>query len=115
MVVCGVAELELYGGRCTDAAGLLEKHIASDLAAKDFDSAADGQATLALAQIALHKTSEAVATAAKAVANSRDGAVLFRAAQVYVAAGQEPRARPLNSPLRLLLASEPANQDNLVA
>jgi len=115
MAAAGLADLALYEGRLTDAAGILEKHIATDLAAKDFDSAADGQATLASAQIALHKTSEAVATAAKAVANSRDGAVLFRAAQVYVAAGQEARALQVIAPLGLRLESEPQIYAKLIA
>ena len=115
MAATGFADLALYEGRLTDAVGILGKRIATDLAAKDSDSAADGLATLALTQIALHKTSEAVATADKAVANSKEGAVLFRAAQVFVAAGQAARALQLVAPLGRRLESEPQIYAKLIA
>jgi len=41
------------------------------------------------------------------VANSKEEAVLFRAAQVFVAAGQEARALQLVAPLGRRLESEP--------
>jgi tetratricopeptide (TPR) repeat protein len=115
MAATGFADLALYEGRLTDAVGILGKRIATDLAAKDSDSAADGLATLALTQIALHKTSEAVTTAGKAAANSKEGAVLFRAAQVFVAAGQEARALQLVAPLGRRLESEPQIYAKLIA
>ena len=115
MAAIGLADLALYEGRLTDAVGILEKRVATDLAAKDSDSAADALATLALTQIALHKISEAVATAGKAVANSKEGAVLFRAAQVFVAAGQEARALQLVAPLGRRLESEPQIYAKLIA
>jgi tetratricopeptide (TPR) repeat protein len=115
MAATGLADLALYEGRLTEAVGILEKRIAADLAAKDSDSAADGLAALALTQIALRKTSEAVATAGKAVAISKEGAVLFRAAQVFVAAGQEARALQLVAPLGRRLESEPQIYAKLIA
>jgi len=39
MAATGLADLALYEGRLTDAVGILEMRIATDLAAKDSDAA----------------------------------------------------------------------------
>ena len=111
----GLADLALYEGRLSDAAGILQKVIASDLAAKDAESAADRSATLALTQSTLGKTQEAVSSAAKASADSKDPGVLYRAAQVYVAAGQEAKALQIVAPLSKRLESEPQIYAKLIA
>src|SRR5216684_256546 len=80
MAATGLADLALYEGRLTDAIGFLEKGIAMDLAAKDPDSVTNNQATLALTQVALNRSAEASASAAKAAAGSKDEGVLYRAA-----------------------------------
>jgi eukaryotic-like serine/threonine-protein kinase len=111
----GLADLALYEGRLSNAAGILEKAIVADLAAKDAESASDRTAALASTQITLGKTQEAVSSAAKASANSKDLGVLYRAAQVYLAAGQEAKALQLVAPLSQRLESEPQIYAKLIA
>ena len=111
----GLADLALYEGRLADAAGILEKAIAVDLAAKDADSAVDRAATLALTQITLGKTQEALSSAGKATAGSNEPGVLYRAAQVYLAAGQEAKALQLVAPLAQRLETEPQVYAKLIA
>ena len=103
----GLADLALYQGKLADAANLLEKAIANDLTAKDAESAADRAATLALVQLTLGKTQEAVSSAARASANSKDAGVIYRAAQVYIAAGQDAKVLQLVAPLSQRLQTEP--------
>ncbi len=111
----GLADVALYEGRLSDAKSILERAIAGDLAAKDAESASDRTATLALTQLPLGKTQEAVSSAAKASANSKDPGVLYRAAQVYVAAGQEAKGLQLVAPLSQRLETEPQIYAKLIA
>ena len=111
----GFADLALYEGQLTEAAAILEKAIAVDVAAKDTEAAADRLVTLALIQIALGKTQQALSNAAKAAAGSKEPGVLYRAAQVYIAAGQEARALQLVAPLTQRLETEPQSYAKLIA
>jgi serine/threonine protein kinase/tetratricopeptide (TPR) repeat protein len=111
----GLADLALYEGRLTDAAGILDQAIDADLAAKDAESAADRRAALAQTQLALGKLSEAVSSAAKASSDSKEPSVLYRAAQVYLAAGQEAKALQLVAPLAQRLETEPQVYAKLIA
>jgi tetratricopeptide (TPR) repeat protein/predicted Ser/Thr protein kinase len=111
----GFADLALYEGKLSDAASILEKAIAGDLAAKDTQSAADRTATLALIQLTLGKTQEAVSSAGKASASSKDPGVIYRAAQVYIASGQEAKALQLVAPLSQRLETEPQVYAKLIA
>jgi tetratricopeptide (TPR) repeat protein len=111
----GLADLALYQGRLADAAGILEKAIAADVAAKDAELTADHTATLAEVQLTLGKTQDAVASAAKASANSKDRGVLYRAAQVYIAAGLEAKALQLVAPLSQRLDAESQVYAKLIA
>jgi len=115
MAATGLADLALYEGRLSDAMDFLEKSIAMDLAAKDPDSATNNQAWLALTQVALNRPAEASATAAKAAAGSKDEGVLYRAAQVYLAAGQEARAMQLASSLAIRFETDPQVYAKLIA
>jgi eukaryotic-like serine/threonine-protein kinase len=103
----GLADLAQYEGRLADAAAILEKAIAADVAAKEAESAADRTAALALVQLSLGKTKEAISSADKASSNSKDFGVLYRAAQVYIATGQDAKALQLVAPLSQRLESEP--------
>jgi eukaryotic-like serine/threonine-protein kinase len=107
LAATGLADLALYEGRLTEAASILEKAIAGDVAIKDAESTADRGATLALTQLTLGKSQEAASSAAKASANSKEPGVLYRAAQVYVAMGQEAKALQLVAPLAQRLETEP--------
>jgi eukaryotic-like serine/threonine-protein kinase len=111
----GFADLALYEGKLAEAATTLQKAIEGDLAAKDADSASDCGAALAETLLAMGKTQDAVAAAAKASANSKDPGVLYRAAQVYIAAGQEGRALQFVAPLSQRLESEPKIYAKLIA
>jgi tetratricopeptide (TPR) repeat protein/predicted Ser/Thr protein kinase len=111
----GLADVALYEGKLADAANILEKAIAADLTAKDAESAADRSATLALVQLTLAKTQEAVSSAGKASANSKDPGVIYRAAQVYIAAGQDAKALHLVAPLSQRLQTEPQVYAKLIA
>jgi len=110
----GLADLAQYEGKLADAAGILQKAIAVDAASKDAESAADRTAALALIQLMLGKTQEAVTEAAKASANSKDPGVLYRAAQVYIAAGQDAKALQLVAPLSQRLENEPRAYAKLI-
>ena len=111
----GLADLELYEGRLEEAAAILERAIADDLMAKDVESAADRSATLALTDLARGKTAEALSAAAKAAAGSNEVGVIYRAAQVYIAAGQESKALQLVAPLSQRLENEPQVYAKLIA
>ena len=111
----GLADLELYEGRLEEAAAILERAIADDLMAKDVESAADRSATLALTDLARGKTAEALSAAAKAAAGSNEVGVIYRAAQVYIAAGQESKALQLVAPLSQRLENEPQVYARLIA
>jgi tetratricopeptide (TPR) repeat protein len=111
----GLADLALYEGRLAEAAGILEKAVATSKAAKDLESAGDFGATLALTQLALGKNKEALASAAEASAGSKADNVLYRAAQVFLAAGQESKALQLVAPLAQRLETEPQIYAQLIA
>src|SRR5712692_4036736 len=114
MAATGLADLAIYEGRLADAVAILNKVIIENQADKDTDSAAFNQATLAETQLALGKPGEALATAASA-ATSKDEGILYRVAQVYLAAGQEPRALALVGPLGQRMETEPQIYAKLIA
>lgn len=111
----GLADLALYEGRLADASAILSKAIVADQAAKDAESAADRTATLALIQMGLGKTQEALSSAGKAASGSKDSGVVYRAAQVYIAAGQDSKALQLVAPLSQRLEIEPRVYAKLIA
>ena len=111
----GLADLALYEGRLAEATSILEKAIAGDVGNKDTESTADRGATLALTQLTLGKSQEAASSAAKASANSKEPGILYRAAQVYLAMGQEAKALQLVAPLAQRLQTEPQIYAKLIA
>jgi eukaryotic-like serine/threonine-protein kinase len=114
MAATGLTDLALYEGRLADAVAILHKAIIENQADKDTDAAAYNQATLAQTLGALNKPGEALATAGNAAA-SRDEGILYRVAQVYQAAGQEPRALMIAGPLAQRLETEPQIYAKLIA
>lgn len=111
----GLADLALYEGRLAEAAGILENAVSGYKAAKDLESAADFGATLALAQLALGKNKDALSSAAEASAASKDPGVIYRAAEVYLAAGEGSKALQLSAPLAERLEAEPQVYAKLIA
>lgn len=111
----GLADLNLYEGKLADAAAILQKTIATDLAAKDTETAAGRMAMLSLTQSTLGKTQDAISLANKAASSSKDPGVLYRAAQVYIAAGQADKALQIVAPLSQSLEIEPQVYAKLIA
>jgi len=107
MSTAGRADLELYEGRFTEAAKLLEKGAAADLAAKANDSAADKYAALAYTQTTRGNMKEAVAAAEKALATSQSVKMRFLAARAFVEAGALPKAQKLAGSLSSDIRPEP--------
>jgi eukaryotic-like serine/threonine-protein kinase len=111
----GLADLDLYEGKLEEAAGILENALATDLAAKDTESAAARMAMLAPIKMTLGNTKEALTLAEKASSSSKDPPVLYRAAQVYIAAGQGAKAVQLMAPLAQRLEAGPQAYAKLIA
>ena len=107
MSTAGLADLELYEGRFTEAARLLEKGAAADLVAKANDSAADKYAALAYTQTTRGNMKEAVAAAEKALATSQSVKMRFLAARAFVEAGALPKAQKLAGSLSSDIRPEP--------
>jgi tetratricopeptide (TPR) repeat protein/predicted Ser/Thr protein kinase len=114
MAATGLADLALYEGRLADAVAILRKGIIENQADKDTDSAAYNQATLAQTLLALNRPGEALAVAGSA-AGSKDEGILYRVAQAYQSAGQEPRALVIAGPLAQRLETEPQIYAKLIA
>lgn len=111
----GLADVALYQGQLAEAAGILQQAIAVDLAAKDADSAANKMATLGLTEVALGKMADAMSQGSKAMAGSKDSGVVYRAAQIYIAAGQESEALHAVAPLSQHLETEPQIYAKLIS
>ena len=107
MASSGLADLALYEGRLADAAGILEKGIAGDEATNNKEDAADKLATLGLTDLSLGRTAAALEASQKALAGSKEESVVYRAARVYIGAGQEAKAKPLIAELGARLSSDP--------
>jgi eukaryotic-like serine/threonine-protein kinase len=91
----GSADLALYEGRLKDGVEILQKGIAADLANKSNYRAADKTIMLAQVYLALGKKPAALEAADKAITINNREEILFAAAQVYVEAGAEDKARKI--------------------
>ncbi|HEY3351054.1 MAG TPA: protein kinase [Thermoanaerobaculia bacterium] len=91
----GLADLALVEGRPADAVPLLLAGSAADLEGKSAEAAGAKLAALADAQLAMGKSADALASAERALAASRNLSVAFPVARVYLAAGREPKALAL--------------------
>jgi tetratricopeptide (TPR) repeat protein len=107
MADTGLADLALYEGKTAEAIHILDNAIASDTAANDKASAARRQATLAEARLALGQKGPAVASAEKAIATYQDDGVRFKAAVVFIEAGQATSAKKIAAELSKRLQPEP--------
>ena len=107
MADAGLADLALYEGRVADAVRILEKSIASDLAANDKANAAGKQALLAEAQLALGQKDAATASAENAIAANPDDGIEFTAATVFIESGKPAQARTISAALGKRLQPEP--------
>jgi len=103
----GLADLAVQEGRYTTAARLAEQGAAADLAAKNPDRAAAKLAEAAYAHLLRGQKAAAVATADKALANSKGIKIRFLVARIYVEAGQAAKAQPLMASLAAEVQPEP--------
>jgi tetratricopeptide (TPR) repeat protein len=93
----GLADLALYEGRLADAAALLENAVAADLARKDTSAALEKLAMLSDTELLRGRKAAALVAADRAMAASKQEKVQLAAAQVYIEAGQEAKARAIAS------------------
>ena len=110
----GLADLALYEGRLNDAKKLLEAGIAKDLEKDDKYSAAYKYTLLAHTLLLQDKIAPAVEAADNAVASSKDEGTLFAAAQVYVQAGEEEKARNVMKELSARVQADPQAYARLI-
>jgi serine/threonine protein kinase/tetratricopeptide (TPR) repeat protein len=91
----GLGEIAGYEGRYSEAIRMLEEGAAADLAAKNADRAAAKFAAVAHLQVLRGQRGAAIASAEKALTNSKDAKIRFLAARTFVEVGETARARPL--------------------
>jgi len=103
----GLGDLALYEGRFSDAARLFEQGAAADLASKSSDRAARKLTSLAYTHLLMGRTGPAVAAAEKALLTSKNIAVQFLAARIFVEAGELAKARTMAEGLAAELPAEP--------
>ena len=102
----GLANLDLYEGRYTEAIQILEKGAAADVAAKETDWAANDFAMLAYAELLKGDKQSALAAAQKALDNSQSAKIRFLAARTFVEAGETAKALKLADTLGAELQAE---------
>jgi len=95
LAATGSADLAIYEGRLDDAIAILRKAISTDVEKKSNYRAADKTLILAQAYLLQGKNKLAVEAAEQATKlNSREE-TLFAAAQIYIEAGEEDKARDI--------------------
>lgn len=102
----GLADIALFQGRPSDAAGFLEKGTAADLNNKSVESAGLKLAVLGHAQWLSGQTTQAIAAADRALETSNDDGVKYLAARVYLEAGRPQQASALAKKLNASLETD---------
>jgi eukaryotic-like serine/threonine-protein kinase len=112
----GLADLAAFEGRFADAAGILEKGIAEDMAGRkpDPDAAATKLWGLALVHRAQGQKAPALAAARRALELSKAFQTRFVAAQVFVEFGETAKAHELAAGLSSELQIEPQAYASLI-
>jgi tetratricopeptide (TPR) repeat protein/predicted Ser/Thr protein kinase len=91
----GLGDLSLYQGKFREAAQILEKGAAQDLAGNKGGAAASKLLMLGYAELSSGEKTAAAAAADRALASSQTAKVRFMAARTYVEAGQTAKAQKL--------------------
>ena len=107
LAATGAADLALFQGKLTEAAGLLEKGIAGDKATELSSEAARKLMMLAPLRVQQGDQAGALAATDEALAISRRRNILFAAAGILIDAGQTERALELSRELGNQLEPEP--------
>jgi tetratricopeptide (TPR) repeat protein/predicted Ser/Thr protein kinase len=111
----GLADLAAYQGKYAEAATILTKGAAADVAAKNTDNAARKYVALGNVEELQGKHAAAVSDTGKALANSQSTQIEFLAARVYVDAGELPKAQKLATSLSSALTGESQAYGKIVA
>jgi tetratricopeptide (TPR) repeat protein/predicted Ser/Thr protein kinase len=110
----GLADLAAYQGRYAQAAEILTKGAAADVAAKSTDNAARKYAALAhIEELQNHHPAALLATG-KALSYSQSTPIQFLAARVYVDVGDLSKAQKLATALAAQTSSEPRAYGKIV-
>ena len=107
LAASGQANVAIYEGRYRQAVRILESGIASDVAAKQLDQAADKLAMLAYAETLRGDKRAALTGMEKALTDSPSAKIRFLAARTYLEAGETDKALKLATALGAELQSEP--------
>ncbi|HEY6274131.1 MAG TPA: protein kinase [Terriglobales bacterium] len=107
MATSGLADIDLFEGRFTEAIRKLEQGIAADVAAKDTENAGDKLTRLADIQLLRGDKQAAAASATKALADNQSEKIKFLAALIFKEAGQNAKAQDLAKGLASELEAEP--------
>jgi len=110
----GLADIALYEGRFSNAAEILEKAVAGDLANKNAEGAANKLATLAATLAAMGRKGPATSSAERALAQSRPEGVLYVASLVYLEGGAPAKALALAAELGKRTEPDPQAYAKLV-
>jgi tetratricopeptide (TPR) repeat protein len=110
----GLADIALYEGRLGEAAAILKKGIAGDVANEYGTPAAVKTVTLARVHLLTGRRSEALRAVESALARSRQTNVAYPAALVLIGAGQPSRAAGIASELESRLEADPRAYAKLV-
>jgi serine/threonine protein kinase/predicted Zn-dependent protease len=114
LAVSGLADLDVYEGRFTEAIRKLEQGAAADLAAKNPDNAAEKFAAIAHIQLLRGQKGLAVAAATKASAMSHSTPVRVLVAQAFIEGGEVAKAQQLASSLASELELEPRTYAKII-
>jgi len=110
----GLADIALYEGRFSEAAQILEKGAAADLAAKRLNDAADKFTALGYTQLQRQQKGLALAAAGSALAVSKSVKIRFLAARIYLDADLPAKAKELAAGLAAERQSEPRAYAKLI-
>ena len=110
----GLADLALYRGRYADAIRILEEGVSADLAAKNPNRAAIKLTTMGFAHLMRGAKASALSAADAALTHSKQMAVRFLAARVYVEAGALDKAQAVATTLISELPATPQGHGKII-
>jgi len=111
----GLADVAAFEGRFSQAAGILREGISADMRNGDSGRAARKWAHLAQTHLWRADPDEAITAAEQALAMDRHFEIRFLAARVFVAAGQQERARTLAETLAAEFTAEPRAHAKIIS
>ena len=114
LAATGLADLAAYEGRLGEAIKILEEGIAFDLKSNLTFHAADKYIMLAQTYLLQEKKEPAFMAADRVAKTSNEIEFLFAAAQIYLNANQEDKARDLHTELNKKLQPEPRAYAKLI-